>query len=58
MNDANSEEVNCGPLSEVTISGMLFLAKWLFSFQTHVEAFVFLSLSISQKLEKQSTVMR
>ena len=57
-NWVNSEEVNCGPLSEITTSGVPFLAKWLFSFHTHVDALVSLSLSISQKLDKQSTVMR
>ena len=37
-NWANSEEVNCGPLSEITTSGMLFLANWLFSSHTQAWA--------------------
>ena len=44
-------ELNYGPLSEITISGMPYLEKCGFKFVIIVEMSVFRSSSISMKLD-------
>jgi hypothetical protein len=46
----NSDDLNCGPLSDIMEFGIPCLAKWAFSFLITVCEVVLSNLSTSQKL--------
>ena len=51
-NLANSDEVNCGPLSLIRRSGQPYRAKWFLSFRIMAVEVVLVRRSTSQKLLK------